>query len=389
MQVYKAFFKIIHKNLGQLLIYMIIFVVFAIVLGNSKQNPNDINFEDTKVNIAFINKDEDTKIVSRLKEYLRKNTNIIEVGKTKEDMQDALYFREVEYIVTIPKGFTKEILNNSDKIYIEKNSRSDSISEVYIDNLINRYLNTVKAYTLSSGNISQSQLVKYVGKDLDYNTKVEVSTYENGYVSNPGCKNYYNYLAYSMFAILILGVTAVMLTFENKDLKMRNLSSALTMRSLNFQLVLGNISYAIVVWIIMILASFIMYKGYMFSMNGILFLVNSFIFTFSALSMGLLISTIVKSRSAMSAAANVVSLGLCFISGVFVPQEYLGKAVISIAKFNPVYWYIKANEEISILVNFNETNVVPIIYNMLIVFGFAAAILAVTLVIMKQRRFSS
>lgn len=389
MQVYKAFFKIIHKNLGQLLIYMIIFVVFAIVLGNSKQNPNDINFEDTKVNIAFINKDEDTKIVSGLKEYLRKNTNIIEVGKTKEDMQDALYFREVEYIVTIPKGFTKKILNNSDKIYIEKNSRSDSISEVYIDNLINRYLNIVKAYTLSSGNISQSQLVKYVGKDLDYNTKVEVSTYENGYVSNPGCKNYYNYLAYSMFAILILGVTAVMLTFENKDLKMRNLSSALTMRSLNFQLVLGNISYAIVVWIIMILASFIMYKGYMFSMNGILFLVNSFIFTLSALSMGLLISTIVKSRSAMSAAANVVSLGLCFISGVFVPQEYLGKAVISIAKFNPVYWYIKANEEISILVNFNETNVVPIIYNMLIVFGFAAAILAVTLVIMKQRRFSS
>lgn len=389
MQVYKAFFKVIYKNLSQLLIYMIIFVVFAIVLGNSKQNPSDINFEDTKVNIAFINKDEDSKVVSGLKEYLRKNTNIVEIGKTKENMQDAIYFREVEYIVTIPKGFTKKILNNSDKIYIEKNSKSNSISEVYIDNLINKYLNTVKAYTLASENISQSELVKYVGKDLDYNTKVEVSTYENGYVSNPGCKNYYNYLAYSMFAILILGVTAVMLTFENKDLKMRNLSSALTMRSLNFQLVLGNISYAIVVWIIMILASFIMYKGYMFSMNGILFLVNSFIFTLSALSMGLLISTIVKSRSAMSAAANVVSLGLCFISGVFVPQEYLGKTVISIAKFNPVYWYIKANEEISILVNFNETNVVPIIYNMLIVFGFAAAIFAVTLVIMKQRRFSS
>ena len=180
-----------------------------------------------------------------------------------------------------------------------------------------------------------------------------------------------------------------MLTFENKDLKMRNLSSALTMRSLNFQLVLGNISYAIVVWIIMILASFIMYKGYMFSMNGILFLANSFIFTFAALSIGLFISTIVKNRSAMSAAANVVSLGFCFISGVFVPQEYLGKTVISIAKFNPVYWYVKANEEISVLVNLNETNVTPIIYSMLIVFGFAVAILSVTLVIMKQRRFSS
>lgn len=389
MQVYKAFFKVILKNLGQLSIYMVVFVVFAIALGNSNQNPKDINFEDTKVNIAFINKDEDSKVVNGLKEYLKANTNIVNIGNTKEDLQDALYFREVEYIITIPKGFTEKILNNSEKATIEKNTRPNSISEVYIDNLVNRYLNTAKTYTLALGNISQSELVKYISEDLDYSTKVKVSTYENGYVSNTGCKNYYNYLAYSMFAILILGVTSVMLTFENKDLKMRNLSSALTMRSMNFQLVLGNISYAIVAWLIMILASFVMYKGYMFSMNGILFLVNSFIFTLAALSVGLLISTIVKTRSAMSAAANVVSLGFCFISGVFVPQEYLGKAVISIAKFNPTYWYIKANEEISVLVNFTEKNVTPIIYSMLIVLGFAVAILSVTLVIMKQKRFSS
>lgn len=389
MQVYKTFFKIIRKNLSQLSIYMVVFVVFAIVLGNSKQNPNDINFEETKVNIAFINKDEDSKIINGLKEYLSANTNIVEIGNTKEDLQDALYFREVEYIVTIPKGFTEKILNNSEEITIEKSTIPNSVSEVYIDNLVNRYLNTAKTYTLALRNISQSELVKYISQDLDYSTQVEVSTYENGYVSNTGCKNYYNYLAYSMFAILILGVSAVMLTFQNKDLKMRNLSSALTMRSLNFQLILGNVSYAIVVWLIMILASFIMYKGYMFSMNGILFLVNSFIFTLAALSVGLLISAIVKSRNAMSSAANVVSLGFCFISGVFVPQEYLGETVISIAKFNPTYWYIKGNEDISVLVNLTEANATPIIYSMLIVLGFAVSILAVTLVIMKQRRFSS
>ncbi|WP_434796296.1 ABC transporter permease [Terrisporobacter vanillatitrophus] len=389
MQVYKAFFKVIHKNLSQISIYIVVFVVFAIALGSTKQSPNDINFEDTKVNIAFINQDEDTKIVEGLKKYLSTNTNIVSIGTTKEELQDALYFREVEYIVTIPKGFTGEILSNNTKVNIEKTTIPNSVSEVYIDNLVNRYLNTAKKYNLALGNISQSDLVKYINKGLDYSTKVEVSTYESGYVSNIGCKNYYNYFAYSIFAILILGVTAVMLTFENKDLKMRNLSSALTMRSLNFQLVLGNISYAVVTWIIMILASFVMYKGYMLSMNGLLFLVNSFIFTLAALSIGLLISTFVKSRSAMSAAANVVSLGFCFISGVFVPQMYLGETVISIAKFNPTYWYIKANEEISVLVNFNMDNLIPIINSMLIVLGFAIAILSVTLVIMKQKKISN
>lgn len=389
MQVYKAFFKVIRNNLTQISIYILVFVVFAIILGNTKENPGDINFEDSKVNIAFINKDGDSKLIDGLKEYLSVNTNIVDIGKTKEDMQDALYFREVEYIVTIPKGFTEKILNNSEEATTEKNTIPNSASEVYVDDLVNRYLNTAKTYNLALGDISQPKLVKYISEDLDYSTKIEVSTYENGYVNNTGCRNYYNYLAYSILAILILGVTAVMLTFENKDLKMRNLSSALKMRSLNFQLVLGNISYAIVAWIIMILASFIMYKGYMFSMNGILFLVNSFIFTLAALSISLLISTIVKTRGAMSAAANVVSLGCCFISGVFVPQQYLGDTVVSIARFNPTYWYIKANEEISVLVNFTNENVAPIIYSMLIVFGFAVAILSVTLVIMKQRRFSS
>ena len=389
MQVYKAFFKVIRKNLSQISIYIVVFLVFAIALGGARQSPNDISFEDTKVNIAFINQDKDSKIVDGLKKYLSTNTNIVDIGTTKEELQDALYFGEVEYIITIPKGFTEKILNNSTEANIEKSTIPNSVSEVYIDNLVNRYLNTAKRYKMALGNISQSDLVEYISKDLDYNTKVEVSTYENGYVSNTVCKNYYNYLAYSIFAILILGVTAVMLTFENKDLKMRNLSSALTMRSLNFQLVLGNISFAVVTWIIMILASFVMYKGYMFSMNGILFLVNSFIFTLAALSIGLFISTFVKSRSAMSAAANVVSLGFCFISGVFVPQMYLGETVISIAKFNPTYWYVKANEEISVLVNFNMENLIPIINSMIIVLGFAIAILAVTLVIMKQKRVSN
>lgn len=389
MQVYKAFFKVIRSNLTSISIYLIVFVVFAIILGNTKEDPGDINFEDTKVNIAFINKDEDSKLVDGLKEYLSVNTNIVDIGNTKEDMQDALYFREAEYIVTIPKGFTEKILSNSKEATIEKKTIPNSASEIYVDDLVNRYLNTAKMYNLTLVDVSQAELVKYIADDLDYSTKVEVSTYENGYVNNTGCRNYYNYLAYSMLAILILGVTAVMLTFENKDLKMRNLSSALKMRSLNFQLVLGNISYAIVAWIIMILASFIMYKDYMFTMNGTLFLINSFIFTLAGLSISLLISTIVKSRGAMSAAANVVSLGFCFISGVFVPQQYLGDTVISIARFNPVYWYIKANEEISVLVNFTNENVTPIIYSMLIVLGFAVAILSVTLVIMKQRRFSS
>lgn len=389
MQVYKAYFKIIKKNIGQLSIYLIIFLLFAIIFGKVSTSPKDTDFESTKVNISIINKDENSKLISGLTDYLKENANIVDVGTSKEDLQDALFFREAEYIITIPKGFTKEILKGNKDINIEKTVIPNSTSEIYMDNLINRYLNTVKMYTSTIDNISQAKLVSNVNKDLSHTTDVKIKTYDNDYSNNASCANYYNFFAYSMFAVLILGISLVMISFNNKDLKRRNLASSLSMKNMNIQIVFANITYAVVVWFVMIIASFIMFKNYMFTINGLLSLLNSFVFTLAALSISILISNLVTSRNALSAVVNVIALGSCFISGVFVPQQYLGDTVLSIAKFNPTYWYVKANDDIAILVNYSNENMRPIFMSMIIVLGFALAVYAVTLVVIKQKRLSN
>ena len=389
MQVYKAYFKIIKKNIGQLSIYLIIFLLFAIIFGKVSTSPKDTDFESTKVNISIINKDENSKLISGLRDYLKENANIVDVGTSKEDLQDALFFREAEYIITIPKGFTKEILKGNKDINIEKTVIPNSTSEIYMDNLINRYLNTVKMYTSTIDNISQAKLVSNVNKDLSHTTDVKIKTYDNDYSNNASCANYYNFFAYSMFAVLILGISLVMISFNNKDLKRRNLASSLSMKNMNIQMVFANITYAVVVWFVMIIASFIMFKNYMFTINGLLSLLNSFVFTLAALSISILISNLVTSRNALSAVVNVIALGSCFISGVFVPQQYLGDTVLSIAKFNPTYWYVKANDDIAILVNYSNENMRPIFMSMIIVLGFALAVYAVTLVVLKQKRLSN
>ena len=389
MQVYKAYFKIIKKNIGQLSIYLIIFLLFATIFGKVSTSPKDTDFESTKVNISIINKDENSKLISGLRDYLKENANIVDVGTSKEDLQDALFFREAEYIITIPKGFTKEILKGNKDINIEKTVIPNSTSEIYMDNLINRYLNTVKMYTSTIDNISQAKLVSNVNKDLSHTTDVKIKTYDNDYSNNASCANYYNFFAYSMFAVLILGISLVMISFNNKDLKRRNLASSLSMKNMNIQMVFANITYAVVVWFVMIIASFIMFKNYMFTINGLLSLLNSFVFTLAALSISILISNLVTSRNALSAVVNVIALGSCFISGVFVPQQYLGDTVLSIAKFNPTYCYVKANDDIAILVNYSNENMRPIFMSMIIVLGFALAVYAVTLVVIKQKRLSN
>ncbi|MBL4934366.1 ABC transporter permease [Clostridium sp. YIM B02515] len=388
MQVYKAFFKIILKNLNQIMIYIVVFISLAIALANTNSKPVNTNFTDAKVNVAFINNDTDSVFVKGFKSYLGNNVNFVDIPDETQKLQDALFFRQAEYIVRVPKGFTEGILKG-ETVQLEKTIVPGSTSSIYIDSIINKYLNTAKLYTESMENLSQEQLVSYINKDLALKTDVNLKTSAYESSNNEKRAYYFNYMAYALFSVLILGVSSVMIVFNNTDLKKRNLCSPIKLRSMNFQMILGNLSFAVITWVIMILASFIMYRGYMFSAKGLLFLLNSLIFTFAALSISYLIGNVIKSKTAMSAAANVVSLGSCFISGVFVPQALLGKNVLRIASFTPNYWYVKSNNSIVNMTNFDMQNLEPIFLNMLIIIGFAVAVLAVTLVVIKQRRVSN
>jgi len=387
MQVYKSFFKVIYKNLNQILIYVFVFFMVTILVSNSYKSPVSSNFTETKINIVFINQDKDSKLMEGFKDYLSKNANLINIPNDTKSLQDALFFREAEYIIKVPVGFTEKLLSGNE-VQLEKTAVPDSASSIYMDNLINKYFNTVKSYNAGIKNLTQEELAAYADKDLSQKTEVNVtsSVKQSGKIDK--IAYYFNYLAYALFSMLILGVCAVMMVFNDKDLKMRNICSPVRQRSFNFQMILGNISFAAITWFIMIFASLFMNGSYMFTVNGQLLLLNSFVFTLAALSISFLIGNLIKSRGAMSAAANVVSLGSCFIGGVMVPQALLGKAVLKIASFTPTYWYVKANNQIVNITSYDWSNLQPVIICMLITLGFAAAFLAVTISVIKQKRMN-
>ncbi len=383
MQVFKVFFKIIKKNFGELSVYMMIFLILAVVLSSVNTGNQYTEFAQTKSKIAFVNYDENSVLAKGLRDYLDENAIIVDLKDDSKTLQDALFYRDIEYIVKIPKGFSEKFYNG-EKAKIEITKVPDSISGVYMDNMIEKYLNTARIYVNNMKNISDDKLISYIQKDLSKAAKVNLSSANT--VKGNNFSYYYNYSAYSLSAILILGVCSVMLVFNKLDLKRRNLCSPIKNRSINLQLVFGNLVFALGAWLIVVMVSAMLYKKDMFTISGMLMVLNSFIFTIATLSISFLISNIVKSRPAMSAAANVVALGSSFISGVFVPQSLLGDKVLTIASFTPTYWYVKANNIISSLTQYDTQTLKPVFTNMLIVFTFAVAVLAIALVIMKQRK---
>lgn len=385
MQVFKTYFKIIKKMLGQLSMYVFIFLGIAIMFSFTSPVKDIENFTQTKTRVAFINEDENSVLINGFKEYLGKYSVYLEpVPNTTEELQDALFYRDVEYIARIPKGFTTDIMNGK-PVQIEKTALVDSTSGIYTDMLVDRYFNTAKLYLKNYKDISQSELVDRIAGDLKAETEVRMKREVKSVIKND-TQFFYNYLAYILICVILLGVSSIMMIFNNKNLKRRNHCSPLKNSSMNLQLLLGNIVFSTVCWAVMVICSFVLYKEQMFTTNALFFCINSYVLTLMVLCLSFLVGLFVKGGNSQSAIANVLSLGMSFISGVFVPQELLGKSVLAIARFTPTYWYVRANNIISGLTDFSLENLLPVINSMLIQLGFAVAILSVALVVSKRKQ---
>ena len=87
----------------------------------------------------------------------------------------------------------------------------------------------------------------------------------------------------------------------------------------------------------------LVYGKEMFSHLSLLCMANSLAFLFVAVALALLISFFAPDDNTVNILANILGLSMSFLGGVFVPQYMLSDGVLSVGKFLPAYWYIKAN----------------------------------------------
>jgi hypothetical protein len=81
-----------------------------------------------------------------------------------------------------------------------------------------------------------------------------------------------------------------------------------------------------------------------------------------------------------------ISLCLAFISGIFIPQMYLGSSVLKVASFTPTYWYVKANNVLINVTSFRAGEIPQVFGYMAIETGFTIAIISIALVVSKRKR---
>ncbi|MDF2908231.1 MAG: hypothetical protein K0R34_3552 [Herbinix sp.] len=386
MQVFKAYFKILKTQIVSIMIYAGLFLMLTIFF-TSNINENTEQFETKRVPIMVINEDGENSLINGFLNYIGDYVTFVEPKEDDAAIRDALYIREVSYILTIPAGFTDSFYN-SREISLTKLTAPNSMEAISIDNAVDNYFNISKVYRGYLPKASAEEISDYVKANLLKQTKVQLNGEQKDAVSTGNSQNkyYFNYLGYIMIAIFITSVSTVMFSFHGLDIRRRHFASPITIRNLNLQLILANLIFVMIYMVIFIAAGYILNKQRIMNANTLLFWLNSFAFALVILSVSYLIGISVKSRKAISAISTAASVGLAFLSGMFVPQEFLGSPVLKVASFTPVYWFVKANNAIETVTQVSWSQLSGIASYMAIQLGFAAAIISVALVVSKRKR---
>lgn len=379
MTVFKTFLKILNKNKFIIILYTLFLIFFGGF--NMQTSEHNTNFVASKPDIMIVNYDEEKGITKDLIKYIEENSNVVDLKNNEDAINDALFYRDVNYVIYIPKNYNKDFMDGKNP-EIEIKSTGDYQSS-FAEMLLSRYIKVANIYQKSIN--SEEELISKINETLSKKSEVEITSKLDTNILSKATF-YYNFANYSIMACLIYVICLVLASFKDIKIQKRTIISSTNYKTLNRQLLLSNSLFSIILWMIYVVLSFILVGDIMFSIHGIFYLINSFVFTICATTIALFIGNIVSNKNAISGIVNVIALGSSFLCGAFVPMEWLPEAVIKIAHILPSYYYISNNEILKTLEIINFNTIKPILLNIIIILSFSIIFIILTNIVSKRKQ---
>lgn len=378
MTVFKAFWKVVNKYKGTIIGYTVMLLIF----GTLSMSSNDVtdDFKSSKPDVIIVDNDKSV-LSNNLVKYFNDNANILDIDLEEEKIDDALFYRDANYVIYINEVYEDEVLNGNDPLIKIKSSGdySSSLAEM----LLERYLKTQKVLheEFSDKNI----LVEKINNSLENSANVELATKINtSELSN--MSRYYNFASYSIIAVVMFIICLVLSSFNEESVKKRTIVSSMNYKKYNKYIMLSSILYVLFVVILYTILGFIVFGSIMFSKRGLIYILNTFIFAIVALALSLLVSTLVNKKEAVSGIVNVVSLSQAFLCGAFIPVVWMPDSVLKLAHVLPAYYYINSNELLASLEVLNFSNLKPIFINMGLMILFIVIFIILNNIFSKKKQ---
>ena len=321
MTVYKTFFKVVNKYKFLIIIYTAMLILFAGF--NMQTSQNSTNFVAEKPDVLIINNDKEQKLSKNLVEYIEKNSNIVDIENDEEARNDALFYRDVSYIIYIPENYSKDFLNGLNP-EINIKSAGDAGSS-YAEMMLTRYIKVANIYQKELQN--EDELIKTINETLEKEAETEItSKLDTDNLTRAAF--YYNFMNYSILAGCVYVICIIISSFREEKIRKRTVISSMNYKKLNRQLLVSNGMLALILWFLYVVLSFILIGDIMFTAHGLILIANSFVFSICSLTIAFLIANLINNKNAINGIINVVALRFklfmwCFCASRMVTRHYI------------------------------------------------------------------
>jgi ABC-2 type transport system permease protein len=378
MTVFKGYMKVIRQNRWLILLYVAIFFACTILMQSmAGKTEKSYQAESLKIGVA----DEDGGPLAQvLQSWLGNFHEVIPLENRISDMQEKLFYREVEYIVRIPENFFQKCIKGKEKLLVT--SVPGTYSGIYVDQQINSFLNNAKTY-LAAG-FTQEEAAAALSERVPVKVTLDKSS---GMTKTPGFLYYFRYLPYLFLALFGFVAGNILIVFSKKDVKNRMRAAPVSAKRQSLEGLLSMTFCGGALFLFVIAAAVLYYgKDLYGSRNFGLYLLNTLAVFFVSMSVAYLAGSLAPHKDALTGIVNIVSLGMCFLGGVFVPLEYISKNVKTVSQFLPVYWYETANDLLGEFDILTETARLQFFQAVGIQIIFGTALVCVTLALGKYRQ---
>lgn len=382
MAVFKAYMKIAWKNKWMILLYLGIFFCVTILFQRFvPEGAEGYTAESVPVGIV----DEDGgEAAESLINYIGRTNETILLEDDRESLQEDLFYRNVGYIVRIPDGFMEKCILGEEKI--EAVTVPGTYAGYYVDQQVNSYMVYARSY--AAAGFTETE----IASAMAHRDKAEVTLVDfSGNAGQvPAYTFYYRYLPYLLLSVLGYVMGYILMGFRRGSLPQRMRASAVPERRQSVEGLAASIVIALALWGVSVAVSVVMYRQDIYESGKLIwYLLNSLVMMLTALSLAYLVGTLVKSSNALSGIVNIISLGMCFVCGVFVEISYLSAGVRKAAQFLPVYWYETVNTLLTDHGTVAGSTRTAVLSGIGIQIIFAIAFVCVTLAVTKKSRRSS
>ncbi len=378
MTVFRTFLKVLKSCKIPIILYTVLLIVFGGV--NTKTEDNSMSFTASKPDVLVINNDKNEGITKNLVEYIEKNSNIADIENNEDAINDAIFYRDVNYVIYIPENFNSEFLAGKNP-ELKTKSTGDYYSSL-AEMMLERYIKVANIYVSQFND--EEEIIKNINETLDKQTQIEItSKLDTDSLSK--ATRYFDFANYTILAGCIYIICLILSSFRAENIKRRTMVSSTNYKKFNRKLLISNSLFAIVLWLFYVIVGIILIGDIMLTNNGIILIVNSFVFTISALTLGFCIGNMINNKNAVNGIVNVVSLGTSFLCGSFVPAQYLPDFVLKIAHIFPSYYYIHNNELVGKLEVINIETLKPILINMGIMLVFSIIFVILSNIFSKKK----